>query len=109
MLHCLLCKLGIHLVLEGEERDTAIIQNVIYRQLTHLNKLTSLNLAPFAEMPQQRLLCLILIRALVDLGNVQRPVRTVERTHSTHVIAVLCVLFSSEAVARVVDQLVRQW
>lgn len=69
---------------------------------------TPLNLAPLAKVPQQRFLGLILIRTLVNLGDIQRAVRPVERSNTTHVVTVLGVLFTAKAVARVVDDLVRQ-
>lgn len=59
-------------------------------------------------MPQQRLLALVLIGALVDLADIQRPIRAVEAAYAAHVVAVLCVLLAPEAVARVLDDLVWQ-
>lgn len=70
--------------------------------------LTSLNLAPLAKVPQQRLLALLLIGALVDLAHIQRTVGPVEGPDTAHVVAVLGMLLAPEAVARVLDDLVGQ-
>jgi hypothetical protein len=57
-------------------------------------------------MPQQSLLRLFLIGALRHLGDIQRPIDAVEGTNAAHVISVFGVLFSTEAVARVVRELI---
>lgn len=74
-----------------------------------LSVLTFVNLAPLPKMAQQAISRQILIRTLVHFADIQRPVRPVEASNSSHVITIFRVLLPTKAISRVVYVLSRDW
>ena len=71
---------------------------------------TSLDLAPFLEMPYDNLLCLCTDACLLYPPNVKRAILSRERANAAHIVAIVGKLISRKAVFRRIGKRVcRVW